>query len=145
MNSVLDSSSGSATICHLIHFQRRLWRLCACVCTYTLPTSPIHHFNRLVPTSSQVPFLSQELAFDTSSFCFRFPWFSLAYCGGRQGKGCMSWNWREFPQKLNTSLFSYLACLSEVLDFQIFLTFPGSYECGMHGFLLQKQQETEQV
>lgn len=38
VNSALDGSSGSDTICHLIHFQGRGWRLCACVCTHALPT-----------------------------------------------------------------------------------------------------------
>lgn len=122
--------------------RKGLTSVCMCVHIYA-PHLAIHHFSRLVLTSSQ------ELAFHTSFLppALDFPDSVWHIVVGGRGRGVVSWNWRRFPQKLNTSLFSYLAWLSEVLDFHIFIffIFPGSYECGMHGFLLQKQQETEQV
>lgn len=100
-----------------------------CMCVHTCPPHlAIHHFSRLILISSPAMLFFQELAFDDiASFlppALAFP-VSVWPSGGRRHFSvfCLAW----------------LRCWT----WRIFKNFPGSYE--IHGFLLQMQQETEQV
>lgn len=126
-----------------------------CVHMYA-PHVAIHHFSRFTLTGLRAPFLSQESAFDTTTFLSPALDFSDAVwhivVGGR-GRGFWVETGEDFfriflrnPLCFSTYSGSLRCWTFSCFGFLgLFFTFPGSYECGMHGFLLQKQQETEQV
>lgn len=122
MNSAPDSSSGSDTICHLIHFQGRGWRLCACVCTHTFPCSRASfQRTRTDQLADTTPLMRIGLWY---FFLFPPPGlnFPVQFVVAQQesGRGFRVETGEDFLGNW-TLLFSYLAQLSEGLGFSGFV------------------------
>lgn len=81
VNSALDSSSSSDTICHLIHFQGRGLAF-VCMCAH-MPSPPCHtsfQQTRTDQLTSNISFPGIGLFYYLfSSSCFRFPCFNLTH------------------------------------------------------------------